>query len=613
MDKKEKKFLLFLFLGAVLIRTVYLYEISGSPYFGAPFLDELYNLNKAQDFASGIFQGKEAFFRAPLYAFLLGIFIRIFSVNFYLIRIFQHLLGACGTLATYFLARRMFSKTQARIAGVLAACYAPLFFFEGEMLDIFLQFLLYPLILIQCLKTLKAQSVKNNLFLGILTGISALARPNIFIFLPFLFLFYTVFWLKKRDWMGDVIFRLGFICAGMILAIFPATLHNYKAEKRFIPIASYGGINFYIGNNARADGFTARTARRMFYFGRYQDSVAMFSRQQAKQSLGKADLNSAEISRFWFKRSLDWIIHNPVSWARLLLKKSVLFFNNHEIKNNKNIYFVTRYSRFLRFFLAFVPFSLIGSLGTVGLVMALMGKRKPEIIIPALFFGSYTLGVILFFVSARYRAPALTVLIPFAAFALTKMWDASGKRNQGILFAGMGGIVLLMLFSFVDWYHVKPKNYSRDFWSVGNCYFEKGNLAMAEKHFLKALEIDPNYDEAMNNLGETLYAKEKYAEALSVFKRLVKIHPEYVSGKNNLGAVYEKLMMYDRAEFFYREAIKGEPNHVRARVNLAEVLIKQGRKKEALKELNEALRRAPEELKHSIKKDERFLPLWEID
>jgi hypothetical protein len=49
---------------------------------------------------------------------------------------------------------------------------------------------------------------------------------------------------------------LGAWIAGMVLAILPATLHNYRAEGAFIPVAANGGINFYLGNGPEATGET---------------------------------------------------------------------------------------------------------------------------------------------------------------------------------------------------------------------------------------------------------------------------------------------------------------------------------------------------------------------
>lgn len=608
MDTKEKKFLLFLFLGALVVRIIYLLEMSGSPYFGAPFLDELYHINWARDIAAGRWLRHDAFFRAPLYSYLLGIFIKIFGEDYFLIRLAQHLVGAGAVIAVYFLARRIFSQREARIAGILAAVYAPFFYFEGEMLDIFLQFLFYPLILIQALRTLETPSLKNGLFLGALLGLSAVARPNILIFVPVLFLFIAIKWYQNRDSLGDVLFRLGAILAAAICLILPATIHNYIAGRCFVPIASYGGINFHIGNNPKADGFTASTPQRMYHFGRYQDSVEMFAKEKAQAQLGQA-LTAAEVNRYWTSRTLHWILRHPIDWARLTAKKVALFFGNTEIKNNKNIYFVAQYSIILKTFLLFLPFAITGSLGLVGLYLALERRRDAGAQILALFVLAYTAGVALFFVSDRYRAPIMIALIPAAAYALTTMWDAANEQGRGTLIGAMAALFLLAGFSLPDWFHARPADFSRDYWSVGNCYLEKGKLELAEKQYRRAVFLDPNYDDALNNLGEALYKKGEVEAALEVFKDLLQRHPDYAAGWNNIGACFEKLNMLEQAVESYRRTLSIYAGHVTARLNLAEVLLKQGRIEEARREYETALGDSPDHLRLRIQSDDRFAKL----
>ena len=42
------------------------------------------------------------------------------------------------------------------------------------------------------------------------------------------------------------------VLAGLVIAVAPVTLHNWRAERAFIPVAANGGINFYLGNRPGA-------------------------------------------------------------------------------------------------------------------------------------------------------------------------------------------------------------------------------------------------------------------------------------------------------------------------------------------------------------------------
>ncbi|MCB0736092.1 MAG: tetratricopeptide repeat protein [Bacteroidetes bacterium] len=64
--------------------------------------------------------------------------------------------------------------------------------------------------------------------------------------------------------------------------------------------------------------------------------------------------------------------------------------------------------------------------------------------------------------------------------------------------------------------------------------------SIAEKYYLKTLEIYPPYYDALNNLGAAYRKQKKYSEAEKYLEKLVSINPRYAKGKMNLGLVYEQ-------------------------------------------------------------------------
>ena len=69
---RERRTVLFLFLGALVLRLVYLLEISSGPYFVSPQLDELNFDSWGRRIAFESFWGERVFPRGPLYAYSLG-------------------------------------------------------------------------------------------------------------------------------------------------------------------------------------------------------------------------------------------------------------------------------------------------------------------------------------------------------------------------------------------------------------------------------------------------------------------------------------------------------------------------------------------------------------
>src|SRR6476660_6742654 len=93
--------LLFLWVAALGIRFVYLWEIHPAPFFDLRMGDaEAYHL-WARRIAGGDWLGEGVFYQAPLYPYLLAILYRFFDDSITTVRIFQALLGAssCVLLA----------------------------------------------------------------------------------------------------------------------------------------------------------------------------------------------------------------------------------------------------------------------------------------------------------------------------------------------------------------------------------------------------------------------------------------------------------------------------------------------------------------------------------
>ena len=53
----------------------------------------------------------------------------------------------------------------------------------------------------------------------------------------------------------------------------------------------------------------------------------------------------------------------------------------------------------------------------------------------------------------------------------------------------------------------------------------------------KALEINPDYIEALNNLGNVLREQGDLTEAMKNFKQILKTNPNHIEALNNLGSV----------------------------------------------------------------------------
>jgi hypothetical protein len=323
-----------IFLLALALRVIYLLQIKNNPHFFSPTMDPLYHDVWAQNIAGGNWIGGKVFFRAPFYAYFLAIIYKIFGHSYIIPRVIQHLIGSFSCVLIYLLAKRLFNRTTAIVAGFIAATYGMLLYFEGELLlDSFLVF--FDLLLIILLLKARDNPKFSTWFVcGIILGFSAITRPNILVFMPFVWLWIYLIFRKKKP-LKIMATYAAWSLLGSILIISPVTLRNMIAGGDLVLISSQGGINFYIGNNKNADGVSA-----IFYKEdwQYRDFQLM-----AEKETGRS-LKASKISNFYYRKGIEFYLENPGQGLKLLVKKLYLFWNRFELSNNQDIYFFRRYS-----------------------------------------------------------------------------------------------------------------------------------------------------------------------------------------------------------------------------------------------------------------------------
>ncbi len=84
--------------------------------------------------------------------------------------------------------------------------------------------------------------------------------------------------------------------------------------------------------------------------------------------------------------------------------------------------------------------------------------------------------------------------------------------------------------------------------NLGHGYKLAHKPAEAMKHFERALELDPDYADALNNLA-TLYANDhRTEEAVALLRRTLALDPNHLSAHYNLAInLYEMGLVYDAA------------------------------------------------------------------
>lgn len=318
--------------------------------------------------------GPHAYFVSPLYIY----FLRAFDVSLVAVRIAQIILGSVAVVLIFDTSRRWFGDRAATIGAVLAILTGVISFYEVTVLQAAIDPFLVALTL--SLLTYALQTGDQVLFAvtGLSLGAFVLNRPNAILWAPVVVL--AVIWV--RSWRNAAALTIAFL-----LPLGAVTLRNYVVAHEVVLIASHGGLNFYIGNSADADGtYHHVPGIRPTIAGQEEDAPVVEAREGS-----------------FYRRAWTWIAGNPGMAAILFLRKIAYTFNQTDLALNYSYaYFEKDVQSPLRW-LVVGPWLLF----PLGIAGAFRNLRNRAFAAWFTFVPVYAVSVAIFFVSSRYRLPLL--------------------------------------------------------------------------------------------------------------------------------------------------------------------------------------------------------------
>ena len=552
-----------------------------SPLFQKPIMDPAYHHRWAESIVEGapITDG-EAYFRAPLYPYFLAGIYAMGGNPFVTSRVAQAIIGLLSLYLVYRLGMTVFSLKTGFLALLLGILFPLFVYFEWELLITPLIVFLDLVLLLSLLKADERGSSPLWVISGLLLGLSAIARPNILLFAPAIPLWLLVG--RKGGLLRSVVKPVILVAMGSLLVIAPVTVRNMKEGGDFVPIASQGGINFYLGNHLGADGCSAfAQGIRGDWQGGIDDSFLI-----ARRDAGR-DLKPSEVSDYWFKRGFRFIRENRGEAARLFARKIYLLLQGRELSNNQSIPFAARYSRV--YSLLPVRYGFLLPLALIGILWS--GSDRKRLLL-VLFLTTYSFSIVFFFVCSRYIMPIVPVLLVFAAAALHSMVeDVRRKRPRWI-----GKTVLLLLLFFLlnhDFGLIGEEPLAHAFHGEGLILMGRGDLELAEKRMLSAVEEDPEFMEGFADLGIVRRKRGDLQGAEAALRHALVLEPRSAEAHNNLGLTLSMAGKMDEAIESYRNGLSVDPGHAGLRVNLGVLLQRKGQYTEAIEEYRQFLRSIP--------------------
>ncbi|HZD40742.1 MAG TPA: glycosyltransferase family 39 protein, partial [Terriglobales bacterium] len=387
----------------------------------------------SRQIVAGDWVGREVFYQAPLYPYILALFQVLGARDLWWIRIVQILLGASSCVLLYWAGRGFFSRAAGMAAAVILSLYAPGIFFDAliqkTVLDVFLiSFLLFFLSRVQ-----RRARWSRWLAAGLILGFLGLSRENALVWIGVLLAW---IWLGFRDIRYQA--RLGWIAsllAGLFIVLLPVATRNLLVGGEFTLTTSQLGPNFFIGNNPVASGTYAplRPGHGDPKFER-QDATEL-----AEEALGR-NLSPGEVSGYWFGRAWDYISAHPFNWLTLMSKKWLMVWNVRELEDADDFYLYQQRSPLLKGLGVVAHFGLLAPLAAMGCLLTWRKWRRLWVLHGLLL--SMALSVAFFYVFARYRFPMIPLLALLAGAGIA---EAVALRRTKFVARKSGAVAVMAL------------------------------------------------------------------------------------------------------------------------------------------------------------------------
>jgi len=601
---------------ALAVRLPYLFALARTPFLAHPVLDARFYDLWAQRIAGGEWLGREVFFANPLYPYWLGVLYAGFGRQLFLVHLLQHLLGCASAALLVVIGTSLWDRRVGLLAGLGAALYAPFVFHEGSLMIESVAPFLATVALALAVRAGERQTAGSSLGAGVAHGVFVLARPNP---TPFA----AAGWVAWRAWRAATrrapLLLAALLLAGTALAIAPVTLRNWIVSHTFVAITAHGGEAFYVGNHALADGYGTQPG--------FVDSGPATEhesyRKEASRLLGR-ELTLAESSAYWRGQALAFMRAEPGRYLALLGKKLFLFCHAYERGDNQSFNFTRDQVPALRW----IPLTFGVVFPLAGLGLWVTRRAWARIGIVPLHAFAYAAGVILFFVTARYRLSVVPALLLLAAAAIGWGREMLIARRWGSL---AGGLALVLGLGFVSHWPsrlVTPEDLPTIHNNYGLVLEESGDLAGARAQFQqasalaperalypfnlalvarklgddaaaraeleRAIALDPRFPDAYAELGRVLELAGDLPAALVAYERAMALAPELVGPALNAAVLLEQSGHSAEAEPLFQRALALNPAAYRENLGWGLFLIRHGRACDALPYLTSARKAAPE-------------------
>lgn len=425
---------------ALLLRLAALKSLAGSVYIHFPLWDEALYHDWARQIAAGTYAAKTAYSHAPLPAYLMAAIYWLFSPDLHHIRILNLLLGVLTCWAVYLTGRALADRTVGLISCLAAALYQPLILYSVVPMNTALSVLLFALFAWLAASFLREASLARLFGMGAALGLLVNVRGNALALIPLTALLVPLHLALDRARIRRIAAGLALFTLGLVLALGPFALRNYRVAGQWTLTTSQSGFALYTGNRLENPDPYYRPAP--FAEPRPDQQLIQMTIEASRRAGHR--LSAPEASSFWAEQVKKALWEQPAAMAAKLGQKALAVLSQSEMCDHYHLGFLGQFAPFFRWPLP--GLWLVLPLGLAGMIRGSLASRR-------LFFLSliplaYGATLVLFFPGSRLRLPVLPLLIPFAvlgALELANLLRQGRRRSAGALAA------LIALFVVAEW------------------------------------------------------------------------------------------------------------------------------------------------------------------
>lgn len=545
------------FVVALVVRLVFCVQASKSPFMGVRLIDEQDYHNLAEGFLHGSWPGHEALFRPPLYPLFLSALYRAAGDDVWTVRIVQAGFGALSAPLTAWIAGKAFRSPPAALAaGLVVALSGPLVYYDAQLLAASLDVVLVLATVACLLRASSTWRARDWLLAGAVAGLAATNRGSMLLVVPL-----AAGWaFATRDCAlasGRVRRGMASLAAGALLAVAPLAWHNARNDDR--PEASYTHVGPVTSSATASVGATLlRIVRGRYCPLGWADGINLYIGNQPDLVAVNRDADVAHFEWFnalndepwragattahehsdWFKKKLrDCVLGNFGRWVGLTVHKVFEVVNGYEPPRGTNPYAERESSSLLRLLLWSGPLKLpTGALLPLAFVAAWALRREPGAQLLGLVMVTQLAFVVAFFVTSRYRLPAL----PLAAILATELASRAIRSlrvkavptKEGLV-AGASAVVLLLVCNWPLAGEIFGRSAIEEY-DLGDELAHAGKQDEAVRHLRASLAIAPGFADAHVYLGAIWFSQGRVDDAIAEYRAALDLDPGNALARKNL-------------------------------------------------------------------------------